>query len=191
MAPVPRSSLPERPPEDKATPSAVLILLFRKGPGWFFILTERSSQVEHHQRQVSLPGGARETGESSEETALRETEEELGVPRERVSVLGRLTPLLIPVSGFRVYPFVGWSPEELDLTPDPVEVRSVHFASVAQLVNETSIRHEVRTIRGKRVEVPFFQFDTVQVWGATALILGEFREVLMRARQKEISHESQ
>lgn len=185
MAPVPRTAMPESRPEEEATPSAVLILLFRRDSGWFFILTERSRDVEHHRGQVSLPGGAQEPGESGEETALRETDEELGIPAERVSVLGQLTPLFIPASGFRVYPVVGWSPEELDLTPDPVEVQSVHFASVAQLLDEASIRHEVREIRGTEVQVPYFEFESVQVWGATAVILSEFREVLMKAREEE------
>lgn len=185
MAPVPRSPMPEGTQENDATPSAVLILLFRRDSGWYFILTERSGDVEHHRGQISLPGGAREGQESSEETALRETEEELGIARDTISVVGRLSPIFIPVSGFRVRPVVGWSTGELDLSPDPVEVRSVHFASVAQLLDEGSIRREIREIRGRKVEVPFFQFDGVQVWGATATILGEFREVLFKVIQEE------
>ncbi|MFQ6674837.1 MAG: NUDIX hydrolase [Fidelibacterota bacterium] len=184
MAPVPRSSLPQRRPEEEAVPSAVLILLFEKDSEWFFVLTERTTRVEHHQGQVSLPGGAQEKGESSEQTALRETEEELGIPPEGISIIGELSPLFIAASGFRVHPVVGWSDGEPEITPDPVEVGSVHFASVAQLMDRATIRREVRQIRGKKVDVPFFQFDTVQVWGATAVILAEFREVLMSSEAK-------
>ncbi|MFQ6673242.1 MAG: NUDIX hydrolase [Fidelibacterota bacterium] len=184
MAPVPRTVPSYSRPEEAAIPSAVLILMFPSEDRWFFVLTERSSDVEHHQGQVSLPGGAQEGGESLQQTALRETEEELGIDSQGVTVLGKLTPLFIPVSGFRVHPFVGWAHGELEMHPDPVEVRSVHFAPVDQLLDEGLVTRETREIGGIEIDVPYFQFDTVKVWGATAIILSEFREIIVQASEK-------
>lgn len=181
MAPYPRYVPPQGRSEEEAIPSAVLIILFPRHGGWFFILTERSSEVEHHQGQISLPGGAHEGDESLRETALREAEEELGIDAGSVSMLGELTPLFIPVSGFRVHPFVAVTLEEPYLRPDPVEVSSVHFASVDQLVDEDCTQREVKRIRGLQMEVPYFRFDHLKVWGATAAMLSEFREVVQRA----------
>ena len=184
MAPVPGAVPPYKQTEDAAVPSAVLILLFPGDEGWAFFLTERSSQVEHHQGQVSLPGGAQERGETLQQTALRETQEELGIAIHGISVLGPLTPLFIPVSGFRVYPFVAWTGEKPDLSPDSSEVNSVHVVSVNQLLDETVIVREIREIRGEKVEIPYFHFDGVKVWGATAVMLSELREILRRANAK-------
>lgn len=178
MAPVPRSIPPFATTEKNATPSAVLILLFPKNDSWSFILTERSSQVEHHQGQVSLPGGAQEDGESLQETALRETEEELGIDIENVSVLGPLTPLFIPMSGFIVHPFVGWTKSQPEIQPDPVEVIAVPIVSIDQLLAPENIKREKRKHRGIEVDIPFFDFEKAKVWGATAMILSEFREIL-------------
>lgn len=178
MAPVPRSIPPFAATEKNATPSAVLILLFPKNDSWSFILTERSSQVEHHQGQVSLPGGAQEDGESLQETALRETEEELGIDIENVSVLGPLTPLFIPMSGFIVHPFVGWTKSQPEIQPDPVEVIAVPIVSIDQLLAPENIKREKRKHRGIEVDIPFFDFEKAKVWGATAMILSEFREIL-------------
>jgi len=180
MAPYPRYVPPQGRPEEEAIPSAVLIILFPRHDSWFFILTERSSEVEHHQGQISLPGGAHEGDESLQETAMREGEEELGIDMESVSMLGELTSLFIPVSGFRVHPFVAVTMEEPYLRPDPAEVSSVHFASVDQLVDEDCIQREVKRIRGLQMEVPYFRFDHLKVWGATAAMLSEFRELVQR-----------
>ncbi|MDP6456763.1 MAG: CoA pyrophosphatase [Candidatus Marinimicrobia bacterium] len=180
MAPYPRYVPPQGRSEEEAIPAAVLVVLFPRHDSWFFILTERSSEVEHHQGQISLPGGAHEGDESLRETALREAEEELGIDVGSVSMLGELTPLFIPVSGFRVHPFVAVTKEEPYLRPDPTEVGSVHFASVDQLVDEDCIQREVRQIRGLQMEVPYFRFDHLKVWGATAAMLSEFREVVQR-----------
>ena len=180
LAPVPRAVSPYGRPEDAAVPSSVLILLFPAGETVSFILTERTSWVEHHQRQVSLPGGGQEEGESLQETALRETREELGIDVERISVLGKLTSLFIPVSGFRVHPFVGWLPQKPEMSPDPTEVKSVHVISVDQLLDKAAVKRETRALRGQEVDVPYFYFDGLKVWGATASILSEFREIVRR-----------
>ena len=175
MAPEPRTVPPLMTTEDEATPSAVLILLFSNGGEWSFFLTERSNTVEYHPGQLSLPGGAQEKDESLKATALRETEEEIGIASEAVTVLGELTTLFIPVSGFRVYPFVGWINEELETTIDQTEVSALHAITVPTLLDESLVRRETRTIRGVQVDVPYFHFGELKVWGATAAILSECR----------------
>lgn len=178
MAPVPRRIPPLPLTEDDAVPSAVMILLIPTGDGWSFVLTERSTQVEHHQGQVSLPGGAQEEEETLEETALRETEEEIGVDGGSVKLLGCLTPLFIPLSGFLVHPFVGWMDSQPQFNLDSVEVISTPLVSTAELLADGNIKREKWNIRGFEVDVPFFNFSSVTVWGATAMILSEFREIL-------------
>lgn len=163
--------------EEEAIPSAVLILLFRDGEEWSFFLTERSDSVEYHRGQLSLPGGAQEHDESLEATALRETEEEIGVAPDVVTLLGELTTLFIPVSGFRVHPFVGWSNGQLEISIDETEVAALHTIEVSALLDGSLMGREMRTIRGVEVDVPYFNFGGLKVWGATAAILSECKDV--------------
>lgn len=177
MAPQPRTVPPRMKTEEEAIPSAVLILLFRKDGDWSFFLTERSDSVEYHPGQLSLPGGAQENGEPLETTALRETEEEIGVPPGAVNLLGELTTLFIPVSGFRVHPFVGWSNGELETAIDETEVAALHAIEMSALLDDSLVGREMRTIRGVEVDVPYFHFRELKVWGATAAILSECKDV--------------
>lgn len=177
MVPQPRTVPTLIRTEEEAIPSAVLVLLFRKGRKWSFFLTERSDSVEYHRGQLSLPGGAQEHGESLESTALRETEEEIGVVPDAVTLLGELTTLFIPVSGFRVHPFVGWSNEQLETTIDETEVAALHSIEISTLLDDSSVGRETRTIRGMEVDVPYFHFGALKVWGATAAILSECKDV--------------
>ena len=190
MAPQPRTVPPLMKTEEEAVPSAVLILLFRKDGNWSFFLTERSHSVEYHPGQLSLPGGAQEDDEPLETTALRETEEEIGVSPGVVTLLGELTTLFIPVSGFRVHPFVGWSNGELETAIDETEavsythlrahetkVAALHAIEMSALLNDSLVGRELRTIRGVDVDVPFFHFGELKVWGATAAILSECKDV--------------
>ena len=177
MAPQPRTVPSVMKTEEEAIPSAVLILLFRKDGEWSFFLTERSGSVEYHPGQLSLPGGAQENDELLETTALRETEEEIGVAPGAVTLLGQLTTLFIPVSGFRVHPFVGWSNGELETAIDETEVAALHAIEISALLDDSLVGREMRTIRGVEVAVPYFRFGELKVWGATAAILSECKDV--------------
>jgi len=89
--------------------SSVLICLYPEKHNWYFFITKRSILVEHHKGQISLPGGRIEEGESPEEASIRETNEEIGVLPDLIKIIGSLSSLYIPVSNFKIFPFIGWT----------------------------------------------------------------------------------
>ena len=96
------------PPGNKVKPAAVLVLLYPNKDNWYFFLTKRTQNVDHHKGQISLPGGMVEKDELQKNAAIRETYEEIGVLEKRIKIIGKLTKFLVPVSGFEISPFVGW-----------------------------------------------------------------------------------
>ena len=178
MLAVPRVKVALPNTDEQAIPSAVVILLFQDGNEIRFFLTERTDTVQHHKGQISLPGGAREKGEQLFETAIRETHEEIGVPGKDIKVIGELTPLFVPVTGYMIHPFVGYINYIPKLVPQPGEVNNDFSISLNDLLDLTNIKTELWTIRGVPVDVPFYQFDRYKVWGATAMILSEFKQCI-------------
>jgi 8-oxo-dGTP pyrophosphatase MutT (NUDIX family) len=180
----PRLRPMERPSdwEGSARLAGVLILLYPRGSDsssdLAFVLTRRTETVATHKGQISLPGGAQEGGESIQQTALRETCEELGVRGDSVTLLGSLTPLYVIVSDFTVHPWVGYLPRPPVLHPDPVEVAQVLEMPLADLLADSTKVVERWTLRGMEVDVPFYRVDGLAVWGATAIILSEFESRL-------------
>jgi 8-oxo-dGTP pyrophosphatase MutT (NUDIX family) len=182
MTPHPRPGdiLPP-PPENPSKEAGVLILLFARDQDLYFILTVRTLSVATHKGQVSLPGGAREPGERLDETARREASEELGIPAEPIEFLGPpLTPLYIPVSEFWVTPFVGYWRDEPLFHPAPEEVIRLLETPLSTLLDNATIVEEEWELRGDRVRVPFFNIQGNKVWGATAMMLSEFKALLER-----------
>ena len=160
-------------------PSAVLILLYPK-PEPHFVLTLRHRYRGMHSGQVSLPGGRVEPEDKDlKHTALRETEEEVGVPKKRIEVLGQLTTLPIPVSRFEVHPFVGAIHEVPVLVPEAKEVARI-IETPLHLLTDPATRKQTKMdlMRYPDVTVPYFAIDGETVWGATAMILSEFAEIL-------------
>ena len=146
---------------------------------------ERSNNVEYHRGQISLPGGAQEKGENLEETALRETKEEIGIMPGSVNMLGEITPLFIPASGFRVHPFVGWTKMAPEVTIDRNEVAALHKVKVEKLLDDSRTKQEQREIRGFNVNVPYFHLNQLKVWGATAAILSECKDIFSKCYSME------
>ncbi len=191
MSPRPRpGDIFPLPPEIQPKEAGVLILLYPrkepgagpKGSGLNFILTRRTETVETHKGQISLPGGMQEPGESLRETALREVREELNLDPRSVHILDSpLTPVYIPVSGFRITPFVGFAkPPRIRAAAD--EVSEIIETPLELIVDEANIREEEWDIRGHKAIVPFFSVNGYHVWGATAMVLSEFAELLRRAK---------
>ncbi len=164
--------------EEHAIPSAVLILLYPNKNDINFILTERTNEVQHHKGQISLPGGSWEKGEHLYETALRETEEEIGIPAENIKIIYELTPLFVNVTGYMIHPFIGYINQKPNITPHPNEVHNVFTATISELLDPDNKLTELWTIRETPVDVPFFMFDKYKIWGATAMILSEFKQCI-------------
>ena len=159
-------------------PAAVLIVLFPKDQSLHFYLTKRTDKVEHHKSQISLPGGAKETGESLQDTALRETTEELGIQLDSDAIIGKLSPFAIPVSGYRVHPFIAWCDFIPKVKPDPTEVEQVLILALNSLLDNSIYHTEKRQYNGTNYNAPYFQFPEGKVWGATAMILSELKYIL-------------
>lgn len=164
--------------------AGVLLLLFPSADGQLhFPLIERTSRyaADKHRGQIALPGGKYEPeDESLIATALREAEEEIGVARASVRVLGQLSPLYIPVSNFRVMATVGFAERPTAYVPQEAEVARVLDASLAELFAEDAVRHRDVEVGGRLTlkRVPYFALAGEVVWGATAMMLSEFRTIL-------------
>ncbi len=147
-----------------------------------FALTVRGSGLRNHTGQVSLPGGRVEPGETIEAAAVREAQEEIGVNPQTVEVLGRLTPLHIPVSGFLLHPVVGFTSMRPAFQRAEWEVARIIEAPVSVLSDPSAIKREIRNriVKGQSidVDVPYFDIDGEKVWGATAMVLAEFCAIL-------------
>ena len=174
----PQNSVKYFIPPDNIVLSAVLILLFPIREDIHFFLTKRTDTVQHHKGQISLPGGAKEEGEELIGTALRETDEEIGISSDSIQIIGQLTPLLVPVTGFQIHPFIGFSEHKPETATDPMEVESVFSVSIHSLVHQKTHQLEERTLRGHLYQVPYYHLNNKKVWGATSMILSEFKTVL-------------
>ena len=141
------------------------------------ILTVRADGLRHP-GQVSLPGGVVDPGETFEQAALREAHEEVALAVDEVRVLGVLTPLDIPVSGFRLHPVVAAQETRPSLKPSDSEVARILEVSVADLLSGEHFVTTERKRDGLSLTVPAFRIANVEVWGATAMVLAEFLALL-------------
>jgi 8-oxo-dGTP pyrophosphatase MutT (NUDIX family) len=160
-------------PED-ARIAAALLLVYAGPEGPAVPLTVRASGLTRHAGQISLPGGAADEGETLAQTALREAHEEIGVDPDSVRVLGELTPVHVLVSGFTLHPIVGVTHKRPVFQAAAVEVQEILEVSLDHLRDASRIRRGTRIREGVAVEYPYFDLLGHQVWGATAMVLGEF-----------------
>lgn len=170
--------------DPKARRGAVLLLLYPKEGKDYLVLTLRNTYEGIHSGQVSLPGGKmEETDRDPVSAALRETHEEVGVDPKKVQILGSLSPIYIPPSRFLVYPFVGHTDHAPDFHADPVEVAEIIETPLEVLLNRRYRKEKPLFVRTEQAEIPVKYFDIAGhvVWGATAMILSEFAEILKRS----------
>ena len=163
---------------DDARQSAVLILLYpHESRQWHLPLQVRNAYAGVHSRQIGLPGGGREHYDADyEATALRETEEEIGIPSNHIQLLGRLSPLYIPPSNYYVQPIVGAMDHIPDFEPDPSEVAELLQVPLHDFLNPANRQEVTLTNRqGNPYVVPSFQIQQRTIWGATAMMMSEFR----------------
>lgn len=155
----------------RVTEAAVLVPLVNRPGEVHLLLTQRTAHLDDHAGQISFPGGRVEAGDASrEETALRETEEEIGLPRAAVAVLGRLPNYEIP-SGFRITPVVGWIEPPFTLKPDPFEVAEIFEAPLAHFLDADRYQRREFRFRGRHRHYLAIPFEGRYIWGATAGML--------------------
>lgn len=161
---------------------AVLILLYKELERLMTAFIERTDDGGVHSRQISFPGGKYEKYDKDLfQTALREAKEEVGIEIAQVTVLGNLSTLYIPVSNFTVFPIIGYYTGIPTFVPNPLEVADIITVPVADLIDENNRGIGTVDVRGTQFEVPVFKAGKYQIWGATAMILSEFVQVLKNA----------
>ncbi len=162
--------------------SSVMVLLYPYKDRISLVLIQRPNYDGVHGGQIAFPGGKSEPDDKDlMETALRETEEEIGVQPENIEVIGRLSDLYIPPSNFMVSPFIGFTTEVPQFNIDPHEVDGIITISVDDLFNEEHIQDvSIPHRKYGNLEVPAFVIRNHIIWGATAMMLAEFRSVVER-----------
>ncbi|HDR05677.1 MAG TPA: CoA pyrophosphatase [Candidatus Marinimicrobia bacterium] len=180
MRMLPEGRLPAAPASNYID-AATLICLYISDDTIFFPVIRRANHPkDRHRQQISFPGGKREKGETLRETALREAFEELGIYPDDVIILGRLTSLPIPVSGFIMHPFLAYCKKMPAFHIDPDEVQSVHLISINDLISKDTIKVKEWILGNKKRQVPVFQINELRIWGATAMVLSEFAAILSK-----------
>ncbi len=173
LAPRPQRAAPCeaycRAPRD----GAALLLLYPRADCAHLVLTRRTASLVHHGGQISLPGGTVELGESFEQAAVREAQEEIGLMPEAVRIAGRLTPIEIPISGFRLHPIIGLTGARPELTALPGEVDRILEPSIAALADARNLKLVSRRRDGLEQLCPTIDLDGDEIWGATAMVLAE------------------
>lgn len=168
------------PPAAALTPAAVLVPLVVRPEGLSVLLTQRTQHLAAHAGQISFPGGRQETSDrDSVEAALRETEEEVGLPRDHVEVIGRLDTY-ITSTGFEVTPVVGLVRAPYPVKLDPFEVAEVFEVPLSFILDSTNHQRHSREIRGRRRTFYVLPYRQRYIWGATAGMLVNLAEVLAR-----------
>lgn len=160
--------------------AAVLALFYpNTNDETIFLLTKRASYNGTHSAQISFPGGKYDEIDTSlEDTALRELEEEVGVRRNTVTVIRELSDTYIPPSNFMVTPYIGLLDKKPDFIPNE-EVAEIIEIPVKELINEANVSSVImETSYMKEIEVPCFKFKNHIVWGATAMMLSEIKDLL-------------
>ncbi|WP_348800331.1 NUDIX hydrolase [Flavobacterium adhaerens] len=185
MAPEERIKIMENLASEELNPknAGVLMLLYPKGGIMHLVLIVRNSYEGVHSSQIAFPGGKYEEGDKDfEQTALRETFEEIGILSDKIEIIKSFTHLYIPPSNFMVYPYLGICKEEVDFYPDAIEVAEIIELPLAILLSDSIVTDvKINTSYSKSVSVPVFKIDEHIVWGATAMMLSELKMVLIAA----------
>ena len=187
MAPDIRKKELERLDISKRNPrhAAVMMLCYPKNKETYLVLIQRPTYEGVHSAQIALPGGKAENEDRNlEATALRETEEEVGVPRNTVTVIQPLTKTYVPPSNFWVHPFMGFVDHRPNFVAQEEEVAAILEIPLADLLNNANQSSTVlSTSYAKEISVATFTLDNRMVWGATAMLLNEFKILIKYAMQ--------
>ena len=164
-------------------PAGVLIAVVEREAGLTVLLTRRSAELKHHASQISFPGGRMEEHDRDiQATALRETHEEVGIPPENVDVIGYLEPMPT-VTGYAVTPVIGLVDIPDSLNIDHNEVEFVFEVPLEFLLDKHNATASERDFRGRKVAIVEFLFEEHRIWGATAYMLIELREKILKNKK--------
>ena len=161
--------------------ASTLLLIYPKDGETFFCLIERQEYEGTHSNQISFPGGKNESGESMKETALRETKEEIGVNPISINIIGELSQVFVPPSNFLIHPFVGYCDFTPDFRANEREVKRIIEVNIDELFKKDIIKIKKMSFKKSsgnvNFEVPYLDLNNKIVWGATSVILNEFRKL--------------
>lgn len=160
-------------------PGSVLILLYEEDGIVKFPLTKRQQYLGAHSGQISLPGGKAEVGENAIQTALREAAEEIGIIQEQVQIIGSLSDFFVIPSNFMVTPVIARATTSPVFHPDAREVERIITGAIPDLMRDDAVKEkEILVSTQFKMMAPHFEINGEIVWGATAMILNEFRMVM-------------
>lgn len=162
--------------------ASTLLLLYPKKSEIYFCLIERQEYKGIHSSQISFPGGRNEEGETIKQTAIRETMEEIGVDPLDINIIGELTQVYIPPSNFLIHPFIGYCDIQPNFKPNSREVKTIIEVNLNDLFKKNVIKKKkmIFSKNGNSTnhDIPYFDLNNQVVWGATSVILNEFRKIL-------------
>jgi 8-oxo-dGTP pyrophosphatase MutT (NUDIX family) len=164
--------------------AAVLMPIFERNGDPHFLLTKRTEEVETHKGQISFPGGMRHADEDLEQTALRETFEEVGIEKNTISILGRFHDY-ISITDYRVSPYAAYITTPFITKPQTSEVAEILEVPFSVFTDPSRLRIEQSGRRGKTVNVYFYSYGPHEIWGLTALIIKDFIEELNSFSQSD------
>ena len=153
--------------------AAVLICFFKKKGEYYLPLIRRPMHEKNHPGQIALPGGAMEENETLERTSLREAFEEVGIIPDNVEILGKMTPLPVPVSKYVITPFIGITDNEPKWNINEKEVDELILLKFKDLIDSNNGYYEDWNLNGNMLRVPIFKIINKKIWGATAAVLSE------------------
>ena len=163
--------------KDTLKKASVLIALFNQENELAFPLIKRPLHEKNHPGQIALPGGSQEQNETLENTAKREAYEEMGINPDKTKIIGKLTPLPVPVSGYLIHPYIGILDKEPKWKICEEEVDEFFIVKVSELIRANNGYYETWDMNNKKLDIPIFKVNNQTIWGATASVLSEFIEL--------------
>ncbi|OGO18205.1 MAG: hypothetical protein A2Z15_07275 [Chloroflexi bacterium RBG_16_50_11] len=161
--------------------SAVLIPIYQKDGQYYIVFIKRTMMVKEHKGQISFPGGGRDKEDKTlRDTALREAEEEIGLRKEDVNVIGELDDELTTTSNFIVTPFIASIPYPYRFTINKEEVAQVISVPIVALLDKDCLQPDIEVLNGKKVKSFAYYYNGTRIWGATARILNKLLNIITK-----------